>query len=225
MAIFKNNPPIVTNGLVLALDAGNTLSYVSGSTTWNDLSGNNNSGSLVNGPTFSTDGGGSIVFDGTNDFISLPQSLLPDNFTYSIWAIRDGTGNQGTRGIVISNGTTYIDVGFNNRILFSLMLSGGSQNLIQSANGVVASVGVWAHYIATYNRQQAKLYYNGVEVGSSNYTLSPINDFNTFRVGGYAGGSYNLNGKISNVQYYDRALSASEVQQNYNATKTRFGLT
>ena len=224
MKTVAGGPNITTNGLVLCLDAADPLSYPGSGTTWRDLSGNGKNGTLQNGPTFDSANGGSIVFDGTNDFISLPQSLLPDNFTYSIWAIRDGTGNQGTRGIVISNGTTYIDVGSNNRILFSLILSGGSQNLIQSANGVVASVGVWAHYIATYNRQQAKLYYNGVEVGSSNYTLSPINDFNTFRVGGYAGGSYNLNGKISNVQYYDRALSASEVQQNYNATKTRFGL-
>ena len=200
------------------------VSYGGNGATWYDMTSNANNGTLTNGPVYSGGTVPSLVFDGTNDYVSLPQSLLPNNFTYSIWVMRDGEGNQGTRGIVISNGSTYIDVGFQNNIMFSLMLSGGTQNLIQSANGVIAPFGVWGHYTATYNQEQAKLYYNGVEVGSSNYTLPPTNDFNTFIIGAYAGGGYNLNGKISNAQYYNRALSASEISQNFNTYRRRYGI-
>jgi hypothetical protein len=216
--------PIVTSGLTMALDAANIVSYSGTGTTWKDLTANAFNGTLTNGPIYDSDGSGSIVFDGTNDNVSLSSSPIPDNFTYSIWVKRTGDGNQGSRGIVISNGSTYIDVGFSNGILFSLILSGGTQNLIQSANGTMVSTGVWAHYTATYNRQKAILYLNGVEVASSNYTLPPINDFSTFRIGQYAGGDYNLNGKIGNALYYNRALSANEVQQNFNAQRGRFGI-
>ncbi len=216
--------PIVTSGLTMALDAANLVSYGGTGTSWKDLTANAFNGTLTNGPIYDSDGSGSIVFDGANDNVSLSNSPLPDNFTYSIWVKRTGDGNQGSRGIVISNGSTYIDVGFSNGILFSLILSGGTQNLIQSANGTMVSTGVWAHYTATYNRQKAILYLNGVEVASSNYTLPPINDFSTFRIGEYAGGGYNLNGKIGNALYYNRALSANEVQQNYNAQRGRFGI-
>jgi hypothetical protein len=83
---FYRGPKIVTNGLVLALDAANTKSYVSGSTTWRDLSGNNNSGSLVNGPTFNNANGGSIVFDGTNDYVDVSNSTSLNPTTISIGA-------------------------------------------------------------------------------------------------------------------------------------------
>jgi hypothetical protein len=221
---FAHSPKIVTDGLVLALDAGNVKSYVSGSTTWFDKSGNGNNGTLINGPTFSSANLGSIVFDGVDDYTTLPSYPIPDNFSYSIWVKVNGNGPQGTRSIVISNGSTYIDINAGNYILYSLMLSNGSQNLIRSPSGVVASIGAWAHYAATYNRQQAKLYFNGSEVGSSNYTLAPYNDLSAFTVGCYAGSNYNLNGNISIAQMYNRALSAQEVQQNFNATKTRYGL-
>ena len=87
MAFFRG-PNVVTNGLVLALDAANTKSYVSGSTTWNDLSGNNNSGSLVNGPTFNSANLGSIVFDGVDDYINCGNSStlnITETFTISLW--------------------------------------------------------------------------------------------------------------------------------------------
>ena len=220
---LEHSPRIVTDGLVLALDAADRNSYVSGSTTWYDLAGSNN-GTLVNGPTYSSANGGSIVFDGSNDYIALPPYPIPNNFSYSIWVKKNGNGNTGTRAIVISNGATYIDIGFDNNIMFSLILSNGSQNLIRSADGVIAPIGIWSHYAATYNRQQAKLYFNGSEVASSNYTLAPRSFPSGFRVGAYDGGNYNLNGNIPIAQMYNRALTSQEILQNYNATKTRFGL-
>ena len=83
---------IVTNGLVLYLDAANYLSYTSGSTTWRDLSSSNNSGTLTNGPTFSSANGGSIVFDGVDDISIHPSSLYVDNFTLSAWVYKTSSG-------------------------------------------------------------------------------------------------------------------------------------
>ena len=65
---------IITRGLILHLDASAPSSYPGSGTTWSDISGNNHVGTLTNGPTFSTDGGGSIVFDGTNDYVTIPDS-------------------------------------------------------------------------------------------------------------------------------------------------------
>ena len=66
---FNFSPKIVTNGLVLALDAANTKSYPGSGTVWSDLTPNGNNGALTNGPTFNSANGGSIVFDGTNDYL------------------------------------------------------------------------------------------------------------------------------------------------------------
>ncbi len=76
MSTLSGGPSIVTNGLILNLDAANPKSYVSGSTTWNDVSRSGLSGTLVNGPTFNTGSGGSIVFDGTDDYVNCGNSTL-----------------------------------------------------------------------------------------------------------------------------------------------------
>ena len=227
MIFNRDYPAIVTNGLVMNLDAGFTPSYPTTATTWYDVGGTNN-GTLTNGPTYSSDNGGIISFDGTNDIIQMSNNSITNNFSYCIWVKNNGGGSNNPRAIVMSNGSNYIDINFQNDILFSLIFErpGGlySQNLIRSSNGVVASLGVWAHYACTYNREQAKIYFNGVEVASSNYTEAPYNLGNTFTIGAYDSGGYNLNGFISNAQLYNRALSATEILQNYNATKGRFGL-
>ena len=83
---FIHSPKIITDGLVLALDAGNTKSYPGSGTVWTDLSGNNNTGTLTNGPTFNAANGGSIVFDGTNDYVTLPISTTSGQaLTYFGW--------------------------------------------------------------------------------------------------------------------------------------------
>ena len=75
MGAVEGGPNVVYNGLVLYLDAANNKSYVSGSTSWNDLTGNKNVGTLTNGPTFNTGSGGSIVFDGVDDYVNLGTSI------------------------------------------------------------------------------------------------------------------------------------------------------
>lgn len=102
MAIFKNNPPIVTNGLVLYLDAANRQSYPGSGTTWNDLSGKGNNGTLINGPTFSNDNGGSIVFDGVDDYGSLGNSLGNgfSQITVNAWVNTTSLGNNIARDVI-----------------------------------------------------------------------------------------------------------------------------
>jgi hypothetical protein len=96
---FIHSPKIVTDGLVLALDAGNVKSYASGSTTWLDKSGGGNNGTLINGPTFSSANGGSVVFDGTNDNALLPINFFSypslTTFSISLW-FKSSQSNGGT---------------------------------------------------------------------------------------------------------------------------------
>ena len=98
------NPSSVTSGLVLCLDAGNTKSYPGSGTTWTDLSGNGNTGTLTNGPTYSSANGGSFVFDGTDDYASISGSITVSEVTFSVWLKRNGTQVDFT-GILNSRGT------------------------------------------------------------------------------------------------------------------------
>jgi len=103
MAIHRG-PKIITNGLILCLDAASTKSYPGSGTTWFDRSGNGNNGVLTNGPTFSSTNGGSIVFDGTNDYVQVAGSVTISTGTFIAWVKRNG--NQGPfDGILYSRST------------------------------------------------------------------------------------------------------------------------
>ena len=228
---------IVTNGLVLYLDAANYLSYTSGSTTWNDLSGNNNSGSLVNEPTFSSTNAGSIVFDGVDDYATFSNNLsIKQNipFTMEFWAnlssytnpfpclIQIKTDTQHAFIVMVTQNSSYGGINFGS--------TNSWVNLRNSGNQV--STNTWNQIILTYNGNgigsigNYKMYLNNVEqtlTSSGGYiTLNQINNIGTAE--NASRGSDNWTGKISSVRIYNRAFSASEVLQNYNATKARFGL-
>ena len=224
---FYRGPRIVTNGLVLALDAANTKSYVSGSTTWNDLSGNNNNGTLVNGPTFSSDNGGSIVFDGSNDYADIPVPLAISYSTVTIQGfIKWISFNSGmflgfTTYDVWTSGNT---LGYNN----------GNSNVVGISAATVSSLGLLGNYKQyTFVMNSSgllstnKIYINGVSQSISAVVGADGN------IPGLATNlrlaSWNNNGFHGNVQYgnlkvYNRALSNQEILQNYNAQKSRFGL-
>jgi hypothetical protein len=232
---FYRGPKIVTNGLVLALDAANTKSYVSGSTTWNDLSGNNNSGSLVNGPTFSTANGGSIVFDGTNDYVDVSNSTSLNPTTISIGAwfyLNSLVTNQN----IISKGFTSVAEPFVQYTLKMLDSSpfntiqiqtsiGGTRQTLTSATTL--TTGVWYYAVGTYDGSTLRMFINGIQDANTISSSGTITSYNTpLQVGrwGTQGNQY-LNGRIATAQIYNRALSAAEVAQNYNAQKSRFNLT
>ena len=222
---------IVTNGLVLYLDAANYLSYTSGSTTWRDLSSNNLSGSLVNGPTFSSANGGSIVFDGVNDYISIPDNSVLDftgsvNLTSEVWikfnqykdisfvnAKGDGSG--------IVNNYNYFFIGTNTAFYFRF--SDGTTSQSSPAIGPsTLPTGFWGYVVGVLDTSAIRLYLNGKEIGTATVrTINPKANTNPFHI---STPSYSLDGSVAISRVYNRALSASEVLQNYNATKGRFGL-
>jgi hypothetical protein len=217
---------IVTNGLILYLDAANSLSYVSGSTTWNDLSSSGNNGTLTNGPTFNSANGGSIVFDGTNDYISiiLPSPISVSSFTYNVWFNAD---------IVTDAYRTIID--FNNDNFLMTIIPSGQLSLWNPIFnlGFAPSASTWYNIQVSHNNSSPYYsYINGNLVGTYSDATTTTHTVCSIGVGaGFITGSCGtrgpdefFDGKISIASIYNRGLSASEVLQNYNSTKARFGL-
>ena len=219
---------IVTDGLVLNLDAGYVPSYPTSGTTWYDLSGNGNDGTLINGPIYS---GGSIVFDGADDYIDTNQQFnfsSNSSFSVSCWVF------QKSAQWVNGDGPGYIGKTRAQTHSWSLgVLDGGDLNFEVRGNGsryqarTQTPLQEWFFVVGTYNIGEGLLYVNGVLKDSFNYPLSDGNfDANRIvEIGRRASDSSRvMDGNISIAQIYNRALSATEVLQNYNAQKSRFGL-
>jgi hypothetical protein len=230
---------IVTNGLVLYLDAANYLSYVSGSTTWRDLSSSNLSGSLINGPTYNSGNAGSIVFDGTNDTTGLGNILNIglSSWTISCWfkinsytsEIQGIMGKTSARSYV-GRYTLFIENGFLNGLLQAE--SGG--NYAISASVTPYNDSKWHNAVLSIDRTQNMTLYMDTNNISATSVSASINvnltgSTDNLYIGSYGRSDgiaplYFFNGNISTAQIYNRALTTSEVLQNYNATKGRFGL-
>jgi hypothetical protein len=232
MAIYKNTPPIVTNGLVLALDAANPKSYTSGSATWFDISGNNNSGSLTNGPTYSNANGGSIMFDGTNDFINCGTSdtvSFPGNFTINFWARPFGSALP-FGGVIVSkrNSGTFqsnYQIGLSTSNIFTFSMNGTPFADIASVTGSVVLNNNWYNITCIKSGSTIQIYYNTLLQNSGAAQVGNSALPNTvLRLGQNHDLNAPFSGSLSLVQIYNRALTAQEVLQNYNATKGRFGL-
>ena len=220
---FAHSPQIVTNGLVLALDAGNIKSYVSGSTTWFDKSGRGNNGTLINGPTFSSTNGGSIVFDGTNDGTDTNFNSALGDFTVCAWF--KGINQGGTRRIVDKNFQTGFWLGYQGGNHPSSSYWGGGIRQTSPPYGIYIGpfpASTWNFISMRRQGTIQTLYANGIDNSISQSVTSDLLSTDGLTVG-YGGGEY-MSGNISIVQIYNRALSASEVQQNFNALRGRFGI-
>ena len=211
-------PSIVTDGLVLALDAADINSYPGSGTTWFDLAGTNN-GTLINGPTFDSGNGGNIVFDGTNDYVATYQlsGVNPSTNPFSIeaWVKSDSTTGNRMWIDATSNGT--------NQRFYATLINGTTSNMgIQGAGWSDSTPNDtnWHYQAIVMDGTTARGYDNGIEVQTiiyTSYTLpGPLN------IGGRD--AYRWLGSIANFKIYNKVLSPSEVLQNYNATKTRFEL-
>jgi hypothetical protein len=232
-----HSPRIVTNGLVLALDAADRNSYVSGSTTWYDLAGSNN-GTLTNGPTYSSANGGSITFDGVDDVVITPiVNLNSFEFTMNMWfkyqplgAIRflldfKGTTPNNLLGIYITPGNLLI---LDDRD--GPVVPGGDISAIQSVSSIPSNT--WINLTATVNRNlgagnEDNFYLNGTPFASTYAYSDNLNTAyasNPFYIGNVSGSGFPYKGDIALTQIYNRALSADEIQQNFNALRGRFGI-
>ena len=222
---LSHSPSIVTNGLVLYLDASNPRSYPGAGTTWFDVSGNGNNGTLTNMSVpacyVRTYGGRALDFDGVNDQVNLGSSVVLDtrSFTISFWAAQTG-GASATMPIGNRN-TTNSYVWFRSANYLRMAFPVG----VVEFTSVTSFVG-WSHYVLTGKTSSSGLSSIGLSVNS--IPQSPINVLDsTFTVNtlgaGYSGAFWFL-GQIDDAQIYNRALSPSEIAQNYNATRGRFGI-
>jgi hypothetical protein len=210
---------IVTNGLIFNLDAANKDSYPGTGTAWYDLSGNNYNGTLVNGPTFlPNQNGGIFNFDYVDDYVSIGNNLgSPSTFTLSAW-VRSSNISQ-PQNIFNGNPPFFL------RITSSTIRCAVYTGTWIFVNGsITLSSNTWYNLVLTYDQSTVKGYVNGVLDVNSVKTGTPIyGALNTlgFTTGGEDAPSVT---NIAVAQVYNRALSATEIAQNYNATKTRFGL-
>jgi hypothetical protein len=231
----KYSPKIITNGLVLSLDAANNKSYPRSGTTWTDLSGNNNTGTLTNGPTFNAGNQGSISFDGTDDYIDTVNTgttfqFSNTTFTLSLWVKTNAvSGNLISKGATASTGGWVVGLSSNGTFNTTTKFSDGFNVATRSS---VSSINDnnWYNIViiittntSTQSSNNLLLYLNGI-LNQSSLTLSNVYaaTTDTIQIGRRPSGGY-FSGNISNVQIYNRELTAAEVLQNYNATKSRFG--
>jgi hypothetical protein len=217
---FANGPKIVTDGLILALDAADRTSYPGSGTAWNDLAGSNN-GTLTNGPTFNSANGGSIVFDGVDDYVDCGNNSslnVSNEITLSAWI--NGTYIGGGEYAVIDKGEVsghHFGV-YQQKIIFQTTQGYKLSNTVLSNN-------VWYNIIVVYDKINVKFYLNNIADGVQSLSGGLNAPTANVLIGRYRNDlPLTFNGKITIAQIYNRALTAQEVSQNYNATKKRFGL-
>jgi hypothetical protein len=222
MSIY-GGPDIITSGLVLYLDAANTKSYSGSGTAWNDLSGNNSGGTLTNGPTYSSANGGSIVLDGTNDYVAGNSTIsIPGTVTVSAWIRHNTFTSSQKRYVTLQNETAVIRQNFAAGQLHFYVTTSSTIKSITVSNALANNT--WYHIVGTWDGTNMRLYQNAALVGSSTPGGTMATASVSYAVGAAVGGLEYMSGNISQVAIYNRGLTASEVLQNYNATKGRFGL-
>ena len=232
MAGFTGASPIVTDGLVFAVDAANYESYPGSGTTWTDLAGSNN-GTLTNGPTFDSGNGGSIVFDGANDYINIANDLFSGN-------------NEGTLEVILSTDDITNDKKFFTQEGSSGTSGGSSLCLTCESGGIrhrhfngnrtygAGQISIGSiHHISVVIPPSATqtddllVYidaqnYSGTQTAGGVQTLNI--DSGKTEIGAETRFSKYFDGKVYCVKVYNRALSAAEITQNYNSLKSRFNL-
>jgi hypothetical protein len=219
-------PNISESGLVLCLDAADKNSYPGTGTTWTDLSGNNYNGTLTNGPTFNGNNSGVIVFDGTDDHINCGNVLSNlTNLSLECF-LKFGTQTTSYNGIISktldnTNGWEIRTAGYTSTTTtaqFRYVGDNGSPDFGALTNGV------WYHLVATGTLGSQLVYINGLIYNSGTYAGSPSANSNSLVLGKLAYSGLYANMTLGYAKIYNRVLTASEVLQNYNATKSRFGL-
>jgi hypothetical protein len=227
--IIHSGQKIVTNGLVLHLDAAQLRSYPTTGTTWTDLSANGNTGTLTNGPTFDSNNGGSIVFDGTNDYINVVDNSF-NSTTFSVCAwVKWNNPTDGARREIFSKFVGGLP-SFQIRKELATNVYGiimrYSDNTTTTLIGSVPSTN-WVFIAISYNKVNNLFYLNNSLVSSASNTKDLKTDASidvAIGVAPFSPLQYYFNGNISAVYVYNRGISATEIGQNYNATKSRYGL-
>jgi hypothetical protein len=232
---------IVTNGLVLNLDAANPRSYPQpyNGTDWQNLvpvSGSI-SGSLVNGVGYTGSNGGALTFDGVDDYVDCgnPTSLqITGSLTLSTWIKASTSSNNGSlfcKSIQIFGdpGQKIYELGYLSNIMYFQIGDNASNTVTLSYTSTPVITNTWHQVIASWdgttNTNGLKLYYDGLLVAQTTSTISSIQNLAYSLIMGYGRRTPFLYvGSMAVAQVYNRALNASEVLQNFNATRARFGV-
>lgn len=235
------NPRTVINGLILYLDAANIKSYPGTGTVWTDLSGNGNTGTLINGPTFNSNNGGSIVFDGSNDYIELaspgskwswtPTGAGNNTLTFEFWVKSTDTAGDYVSKPWNGNGEYNYEISHNN---WSTIVGAQSHSLAFTS----LATGNWEHIVAMVTPTQKAIYRNGVinaNFTNHNITVNTPTSGNAsaplsimtlypYGTGVWSYPTHAITGNLSNLKIYNRILTDREVAANFNALRGRFGL-
>ena len=223
---IKTPPKINTTNLVLHLDAGNSSSYSGSGTTWTDLSSSSNNGTLTNGVTYSSDNGGVLVFDGTDDYVVTSSDMFNANanFTFSMWLNSDSFAVQKAFVADVDNSQSLF-LRYNNN---GIQLVNSNTEVLGNFSSSTLSTNTWYNITFTKSSTTYTLYINGSSVSSltgisHSFTHSPTTigaNKNNTPPPAYKN---NFDGKIGQVLAYSSALSDDLIQQNYNALKSRYG--
>jgi hypothetical protein len=231
--------------LVINYDAGVSTSYSGSGTTWTNLRGANN-GTLTNGPTFSSNVYGSIVFDGTNDYVSTPYTQTNVvEYTIDAWFKTTHSGplnvivqNRGSGGSGISitmgtgapqgpSNTIFIGVDSNGLLIqrattANTYADGNWYNAVgvfSQANGTTVTTSSFSIYV---NGSLASTTDSGIQQAGT--TTSPLTGSEGTQIGRHQLWGTFFNGSLASVKIYDRALTAEEISRNFNATRGRYGI-
>jgi hypothetical protein len=218
-------PKVSTDGLILYLNAANKNSYTSGSTTWSNLTSRANNGTLVNGPTFSSTNGGNLVFDGIDDYYQLGSFAFDTStsFTISCWFRRNVLTNMNTKYLLktLNDGAGRIWFGgIDSDNIYGKLANntyyGAGGDYWQTVTTNFKDTG-WYNLVLVHNKSGLvqKSYLNGAIAATRVLTGAYDNPSSTMR-------NTQVNSSVASLLIYNRALSDTEVLQNYNATKTRF---
>jgi hypothetical protein len=239
MSTLSGGPNIIVDGLVLYLDAANSKSYIPGSTTWNDVSRLGNNGTLVNGPTFNSADGGYIVFDGVNDFITLGDILalgFTDGvFTADAWVYVPSTWTAGSQyPNLISKGASagWDNAGWSLFVFrdypgagiygWGCGIRNGATSLITQGS-INITPNTFTHICVTADGSNVRLYQNSVLTNTNSQTVNPELNSQSVLIGKDWTNNY-FPGNVAITRLYNRAISSSEVRQNFNSTRSRFGI-
>lgn len=232
MGTFGGAQPIVTDGLVFAVDAANYQSYPGSGTTWSDMVGGND-GTLVNGPTFDEANGGSLVFDGANDYVDfgLASDIRPSNeFTWVAWCYPQektskyrtvfSTGYSSTTGVQLRMNRSLPTN--NNEFIFETNHTLSGQ---QSVTTGTVDNDKWYMVSGVVDSSTRKIYLNTTLKNNNTVSGDYITGSNNLTIGDNRVATEYWLGNIGPILLYHKPLTPSEITQNYNALKSRFGLT
>jgi hypothetical protein len=221
---LQHSPSIVNNGLVFCPDAANPRSYPGTGTIWYDASGNGNTGTLTNGPVYTSGINGYFTFDGVDDLATFPSTTstnISTTLTASVWVYYiSGNGR-----IFQKDGPPHTRCweigGYAGQFRMEMWHSNGTATI---GYGNSLTVNGWTHLSLVFNGTDILMYQNNSLITTVNFPGDIRTDTATpLYLGGYWSGEF-LNGRISNAQLYNRALSTAELTQNFNALRGRYGI-